>query len=902
MEPPSKRRCLSGSSYSEIDLHARRAQNDFRLKSIFESIFDKYGKDFDGIGDEIDMETGEIVVNNGHLLGMTNERDAGNGEYSCEELGDSNDDDDGTSVEHDVGHLVVLGPSKAGDAAFPEESEASEQSNFDADSLMGDVPTESHLHQLGEKARVVTSIPSDDEEDELASSEVERTSHRKETAFADEPALEAAWRAPPLPNRSFMKREGEKVRMTSANNMRDFSDDERAGISLWTPDIKRRPRRIPESTHSKNEESRSLNSGLDDSGPAARKQKQKWTQEEKERLIRLKTSTELSYTAMESYFPERNGNAIGSYWNYMITQGKASSKPHSPTTSERIIPLPSLSPGKTRLISDETRHEQHHHSTFSTDRKPQLTEQQFERGFQEMGNSVRSSSKPVEQLGDHDITSEFQISDDHGTLNGYAGHESFLVSTDVGAHIGYTMGESFSSTRDSEIEDFPVDESLDDADEHSDRTGDQHCHVTGREHNRLVKISLYKDQERNRRIKRADLPEASTRRTSNSAPHMDGGRQSAGPVHQAISQDSYVDIEQSCSLSKSLEIEDGERLDLYCDDFDLSETQSRATVTMDAANPLQRLGTTECALQQQKSISTTAESIIQKQPSLAETTERTELSSINSAQPPGHGMKTASHAPDVEMTRTNFPERQIVQVVIPLAATSNAKRKGGGIKQTPLSPVGIRSPSAHMETANHGVIRQFPAAVENVPTALGPILPIQETLVIRTPTRSPSVAAAESQYAVSAAFVLSDVRPSLGPEIADSQPLNTTFAVATPLRAFGSEASKPIILDIESQSSCVTPGAATSVRKQARKPTKTMNRNLDSQPLRVTPGIASARRTLIEEALESDIVESGSHSLGKTLLISRSPVKKVKKETSSDCFSSTWTAFNDESEDELSYL
>ena len=887
MAPPFKRRCLSGSNYTEIDLHARRAQNDFRLKSIFESIFDKYGKDFNGIGDEIDMETGEIVVNNGHLLGMTNERDAGDGEYSCKELGGSNDDDDETVVE---------------------------QSDIDVDSLMGDVPSESHLHHLGEEVRLVTSIPSDDEEDELASSEIERTPQRKDrlaapgncwlfndkTAFTDKPALEAAWRAPPLPNRPFMEIEGKKIRMTSDNSMRDHSDDEQAGISLWTPDVKRRPRRIRESPNPINEESRSLNSGLHHSGLAARKQKQKWTQEEKERLFQLKTSTDLSYTAMESYFPGRNGSSIGSYWNYMaIRDGKANPKPHSSTTSECMIPLPSLSHGKTHASSDQPRLEQHHHSTFPTVRKPQLTEQQFEGPSQEMGSSVGSSSKPVEQVGHHDMISEFQISDDHRTLNGYARHESFLVSTDIGAHIGY---KSFSSTRDSGVE-IPMDELLDDANEHSDRMGDQHCHVIGREHNRSAKSPLYKDQEKNRRIKHADVPDVSTRRSSDYGPHTDGGRQTAEPIHQAISQDSYVDIEQSRSLSTSLEIEDGERLDLYCEGFDLSETQSRATVTMDAANPLQRPGTTECDLQQQKSISTIGGSIIQQYPSLAETTGRTELSPmINSAQPPGHGMETASHATEVEMTRTNLPERQIVQVVIPLAATSDAKTKAAGIRQTPLSPVSIRSPSAHMETANHAFTKEFPAAVENVPTALGPILPLHETLVIRTPTRSPSVAAAESQYAMSAAFVLSDGRPSLGPEIADSQPLNTTPAVATRFRAFGSEASNPIVLDIESQSSSVSPGAATPVRNQAGKPTKTMNRHLDSQPLRVTPGIDSARRTLVEEALESDIVESGSHPLGKTLVMTRSPVKKVKKQTSSDRFSSTWTAFNDDSEDELSYL
>ena len=55
----------------------------------------------------------------------------------------------------------------------------------------------------------------------------------------------------------------------------------------------------------------------------------------------------------------------------------------------------------------------------------------------------------------------------------------------------------------------------------------------------------------------------------------------------------------------------------------------------------------------------------------------------------------------------------------------------------------------------------------------------------RTPTRSPSVAAAESQYATSAAVVLNDIRSSLGPEIADSQPLRAVPAIATPAPELG---------------------------------------------------------------------------------------------------------------------
>ena len=61
----------------DFDLSERRARNDRKLKSIFEHIFDKYSKDFSLIGDEVDLATGEIVVNNGHLQSLDDERDAG---------------------------------------------------------------------------------------------------------------------------------------------------------------------------------------------------------------------------------------------------------------------------------------------------------------------------------------------------------------------------------------------------------------------------------------------------------------------------------------------------------------------------------------------------------------------------------------------------------------------------------------------------------------------------------------------------------------------------------------------------------------------------------------------------------------------------------------------------------
>ncbi|KAK5158098.1 hypothetical protein LTR04_005320 [Oleoguttula sp. CCFEE 6159] len=77
MEPSPKRLRVDGSSQYNpgLDLQYDRQQNDLRLKGIFEHIFQKYAKDFTEIGDEIDLETGEIVVNNGHLSRMRHEQD-----------------------------------------------------------------------------------------------------------------------------------------------------------------------------------------------------------------------------------------------------------------------------------------------------------------------------------------------------------------------------------------------------------------------------------------------------------------------------------------------------------------------------------------------------------------------------------------------------------------------------------------------------------------------------------------------------------------------------------------------------------------------------------------------------------------------------------------------------------
>lgn len=88
MEQPFKRRRVSRDDFTDEELRHRRARNDLRLKSAFERIFEKYGKDFTGIGDEIDLETGKIVVDRGHLSSLGDETDPGREEDLFDELDD----------------------------------------------------------------------------------------------------------------------------------------------------------------------------------------------------------------------------------------------------------------------------------------------------------------------------------------------------------------------------------------------------------------------------------------------------------------------------------------------------------------------------------------------------------------------------------------------------------------------------------------------------------------------------------------------------------------------------------------------------------------------------------------------------------------------------------------------
>lgn len=67
---PSPLSIAAQSFAAEEELARQRFLSQSKLKSSWEGIFAKYSQSFEGIADEIDQVTGEIVVDNGHVRGL----------------------------------------------------------------------------------------------------------------------------------------------------------------------------------------------------------------------------------------------------------------------------------------------------------------------------------------------------------------------------------------------------------------------------------------------------------------------------------------------------------------------------------------------------------------------------------------------------------------------------------------------------------------------------------------------------------------------------------------------------------------------------------------------------------------------------------------------------------------
>ncbi|TID16893.1 hypothetical protein E2P81_ATG09450 [Venturia nashicola] len=82
------------------DFNRKRRHNALRLKNRFADIIERYGHDFEDVGDVIDLETARVVVDNGHLSSMEGELDPA---YDLCAWGE---DEEGEEAERDRGFVV----------------------------------------------------------------------------------------------------------------------------------------------------------------------------------------------------------------------------------------------------------------------------------------------------------------------------------------------------------------------------------------------------------------------------------------------------------------------------------------------------------------------------------------------------------------------------------------------------------------------------------------------------------------------------------------------------------------------------------------------------------------------------------------------------------------------------
>ncbi|KAH0536761.1 hypothetical protein FGG08_006399 [Glutinoglossum americanum] len=213
---------------SELEFRRLRAQNDLRLKSKFEAIFEKYGKDFTGIGDEIDLETGEIVVNNGHLTEMRDEQDVGQ------------------DAEQDMGRLLraLTEPPEQGHGSGgpidAEDQEGEEMGDVDGwgedDGLKDDDGVGLHyIKTQGTRKRKALALGHAGRELDWQYAILPRVT--------DDSQVETMWRAPGL----LPPRPGTRPILHSAlGSERMISTSPTQQGSLWAPPKRRgRPRAIP---------------------------------------------------------------------------------------------------------------------------------------------------------------------------------------------------------------------------------------------------------------------------------------------------------------------------------------------------------------------------------------------------------------------------------------------------------------------------------------------------------------------------------------------------------------------------------------------------------------------------------------------------------------------------------
>ena len=299
MEPPAKRRRLSGSS-APTTLETEDAQPSFRnvqlkFKSRLEDIFDKYGKDFTGIGDEVDLRTGEVVVDNGHLSRLREEVDVDGMLPDEDSDTDSDNEEDVLGLSDALEHIRALGLRFQAPANLEDD---------ETEDFVGDEPVspQNGEHQalrasddgkafyLSWRSISPILIQLDirfPDADGQAAQQRPYPSHAPFFPYAQ--PTDPKWRTPQLPEKIFRRASISTTKVGGS-------------ITEAIP-----PRLSPEASIWQVQEAPQKESV----------EKKPWTREELGKLKHFRLNTDLSYKELSAYFPGRTSNDLRVRWHRM---------------------------------------------------------------------------------------------------------------------------------------------------------------------------------------------------------------------------------------------------------------------------------------------------------------------------------------------------------------------------------------------------------------------------------------------------------------------------------------------------------------------------------------------------------------------------------------------------------
>lgn len=312
-------------------LNVKRARHDLHLKSRFEEIFQKYGRDFSGIADEIDLETGEIVVDRGHIAAMTDETDPGQ--------------------QLNPDSYRQLDIRSAVNRLDPQNTESIDTNDDNASQEQ-----EPHLPAKSVNSHTAYQSLSNVSEDNITRFTTKGSVQNAQQCIKlDKQALEPAWQAPLLPvDRSQVVDQSPLFSITLDEPELERSPSPPTG-SLWAPLTG--PRR-PLNDGSARQRTKSLTKrmsslrlqGLDIARKPKKRRENKtrvplrqnlreWTLEEEELLLKLKKEKHLKYLDMESYFPGRTCRQLSYHWSKVLLCGQRCTQSRVGAPSSIIDPF-----------------------------------------------------------------------------------------------------------------------------------------------------------------------------------------------------------------------------------------------------------------------------------------------------------------------------------------------------------------------------------------------------------------------------------------------------------------------------------------------------------------------------------------------------------------------------------